>query len=294
MKTFRFAVPTILYIACCGIALAQSPVVPISSDPDPITMTAIGCIRNGIQTLLPTGIAQFQIVDGNGYPTSIASGTGQQITTSVASEPVTAGTFAPVQIPNPANTSLSPYLLRLSIVDSIANKVTTYPKLQIMLNDVPVAGRFTQFNFCLANTSLGLANAPVVVVTGPPGPQGEQGATGPPGPAGSNGTVGTTAVGPANAIQTTDGAGNLTGSGNATVDPSGNASVKSLTLTGPGPALWTIPPSFFAAFPSCNSANEGARGSVKDSAVSTPQAIVVGSGTYHLPVYCDGTNWIVD
>jgi hypothetical protein len=157
------------------VTRAQSPVTPISSDPDPITMTGTSCVGNAVQQLLSTGTIQIQIVDGNGVPTPLATGTNLQVITSTFSEPVTSGSFTSILIPNPANTTLSPYYLHMSVLDKVTNKITNYPKLQVMLNDVPVSGRFTQFNFCKANTTQAFGAVPATYITGPTGPMGPSG-----------------------------------------------------------------------------------------------------------------------
>lgn len=177
----RLTVSAIVYSLFCIFGAvpvwAQSPVVPISTDPDPITMTAVSCLANGGRVLIPTGTFQLQIVDGNGKAAVLSTGDGLQVVTSTLSQPITSGTMSSIQIPNPAKTSLTPYFLHLSILDSSSNKVTNYPKIQVMLNDVPVSGRYTQFNFCKANTSLGLTAASYVNVgvVGPAGPTGPSG-----------------------------------------------------------------------------------------------------------------------
>ena len=185
----RLLVSAIAYIALCILprpVIGQSPVAPISSDPDPITMTGVGCVGNGILAPTSTGSLQLQIVDGNGNPAVLSTGTGMQVTMSTATEAITNGGFASLTIPNPANTSLSPYYLHLSVLDKSTYKVTNYPKVQVMLNDVAVNGRYTQFNFCKANTTLSSGATPVTYVIGPQGVSGPTGATGPTGTLGSN------------------------------------------------------------------------------------------------------------
>jgi hypothetical protein len=49
-----------------------------------------------------------------------------------------------------------------------------------------------------------------------------------------------------------------------------------------------------ASLPTCNAAGEGYRMGVNNALAPTALATVVGGGTVHVPVYCDGTNWIVD
>jgi hypothetical protein len=48
-----------------------------------------------------------------------------------------------------------------------------------------------------------------------------------------------------------------------------------------------------SALPSCASANEGERRGVSDATATTFGSTVAGSGSNHVPVYCNGTNWII-
>jgi hypothetical protein len=48
-----------------------------------------------------------------------------------------------------------------------------------------------------------------------------------------------------------------------------------------------------AQLPSCSSTIKGARASVSDATASTFYSTVAGGGSLSVPVYCDGTNWLV-
>jgi hypothetical protein len=67
------------------------------------------------------------------------------------------------------------------------------------------------------------------------------------------------------------------------VVPSGNGSTPGIALT----------PDVFSSYPACPG-NEGREEAVKDSTTSTWGATVTGGGTFHIKMYCDGTNWTVE
>ncbi len=48
------------------------------------------------------------------------------------------------------------------------------------------------------------------------------------------------------------------------------------------------------ALPTCNGTSEGTRLGVSDALTPVSLSIVAGGGTVHVPVYCNGTNWIVN
>lgn len=87
------------------------------------------------------------------------------------------------------------------------------------------------------------------------------------------------------------------GCGGATLDGAGNASFTSIRTSGPGPARFVIPAtdyaSLVAALP-CASGLEGAHAGLTDSSVNTWGVTAAGSGSFHVPVYCNGTDWVVD
>jgi hypothetical protein len=61
-------------------------------------------------------------------------------------------------------------------------------------------------------------------------------------------------------------------------------------------SLWhgtEYPPVAFSNFPSCSSSYDGTIGTVTDSTTTEQGAVVAGSGTNHVSIYCNGTNWIV-
>lgn len=166
------AIACILVALVCAVPVKAQGVIPLSTDPDPITMTGVGCIKNLAGSPIANGSMLLNIVDGNGKNVPVNSQSGWQITNSTVPQVITSGSIASITIPNPANTSLSPYYLHVSILDKGTNTVTNYPKVQVMLNDVTVSGRYTQFNWCKVNTSLASGATPVVYVQGPPGPTG--------------------------------------------------------------------------------------------------------------------------
>jgi hypothetical protein len=117
------------------------------------------------------------------------------------------------------------------------------------------------------------------------------------GSGGGSGTV--TVVGSGNlvstAIMTGGGAQTAqTPSGTATLDASGNFSTPGGATFGAGsstPAGLTLFPGLVGALPVCNSGAEGQRRSVTDATATTFFSVVAGSGSNHVPVICDGTNW---
>jgi len=52
-------------------------------------------------------------------------------------------------------------------------------------------------------------------------------------------------------------------------------------------------PGAFSTLATCNSGLEGARAAVTDSTTATFGATISGSGSNHVPAYCNGTNWVV-
>ena len=50
----------------------------------------------------------------------------------------------------------------------------------------------------------------------------------------------------------------------------------------------------FSGLGTCNAGAEGTRRGVTDSTTATYGATIAGSGTNHVPAYCNGTNWVVD
>lgn len=48
-----------------------------------------------------------------------------------------------------------------------------------------------------------------------------------------------------------------------------------------------------ASLPTCNAGNEGARAGVNNATVSTFASVPIAGGAVHVPVYCNGTSWII-
>jgi len=87
-----------------------------------------------------------------------------------------------------------------------------------------------------------------------------------------------------------------TPSATATMDTSGNISTPGTIQTGVGssnPGYLQLNRTTVSALPACNSGAEGARMSVNDATATTFASIVVGGGSNHVPVYCNGTNWVI-
>ena len=83
---------------------------------------------------------------------------------------------------------------------------------------------------------------------------------------------------------------------------SGNAVLPALNVAGPitmsgtGPSVVQLAPGPFATLTAsytCNSTNDGMMASVNDSNTNTWGATVANGGSFHILVYCDGTNWTV-
>jgi hypothetical protein len=83
---------------------------------------------------------------------------------------------------------------------------------------------------------------------------------------------------------------------------SGNATLPALnvagpiTLSGSGPSAVQLAPGAFATLTAtytCNSTNEGMLASVNDSNTNTWGATVANGGSFHILVFCNGTNWTV-
>ncbi len=82
----------------------------------------------------------------------------------------------------------------------------------------------------------------------------------------------------------------------ATLDSSGNFSSPGTASFGVGtstPGSITLLPSLVSALPTCNAGAEGQRRSVTDATATTFMSIVAGSGGNHVPVICNGTNWVI-
>lgn len=73
-----------------------------------------------------------------------------------------------------------------------------------------------------------------------------------------------------------------------TMDSAGNASVAGYYKT----AVSTV--STLQTNSPCNSSSEGARSGVTDALSPSSLSTVTGGGAVHVPVYCNGTNWIVE
>jgi hypothetical protein len=52
--------------------------------------------------------------------------------------------------------------------------------------------------------------------------------------------------------------------------------------------------SIVASLPTCNSAAEGTHYGVTNALAPTSLSAVAGGGSVHVPVYCNGINWIVE
>ncbi len=73
-----------------------------------------------------------------------------------------------------------------------------------------------------------------------------------------------------------------------TIDSTGT-----ITLHGTGVALAGLPPTTVSGLPTCNSGTQGTRASVTDATATTFHSIVAGTGMNIVPVFCDGTNWLI-
>jgi hypothetical protein len=202
-STVRFAVSLIACIAFGGIAFAQSPQTPLTTDVDPMLLTATNCITSYGRVPVANGTFSLQIVDGAGNPALLTTGDNLATVTSAVSVPITAGSIPAISLPNPAKTSLTPYLLHISILDASTNKLTNYPKVQLWLNDTLIGGRYTTVNFCKLNLTLASTAVPATYLAGTPG------ATGATGPAGATGATGPTGGSLSYPGVTTDGSNGL-------------------------------------------------------------------------------------
>jgi hypothetical protein len=77
-----------------------------------------------------------------------------------------------------------------------------------------------------------------------------------------------------------------------------NKTTDSLTLAGKATALSVrATPVAVGSLATCNAGNEGARASVTDSNAASYTAgigaVVAAGAATHVPVYCDGTNWLM-
>jgi len=73
-----------------------------------------------------------------------------------------------------------------------------------------------------------------------------------------------------------------------TIDSSGK-----MTLNGTGVATLLLPPTTVSGLPTCNSGANGTHSSVTDANATTFLSTVAGGGSNNVPVYCNGTNWVI-
>ena len=82
----------------------------------------------------------------------------------------------------------------------------------------------------------------------------------------------------------------------ATMDTSGNISTPGTLSVGAGgssPGTMFLNKTTVSGLPTCNAGAEGTRASVTDATATTFLSIVAGTGGNHVPVYCNGTNWVI-
>lgn len=78
-----------------------------------------------------------------------------------------------------------------------------------------------------------------------------------------------------------------------TTEKGGTGTLRNIRI-GDGNVLTTLGPvTTVSSLPTCNSDVEGARRSVNDANSTTFNAIAAGSGSNHMGVYCNGTNWVI-
>jgi hypothetical protein len=54
-----------------------------------------------------------------------------------------------------------------------------------------------------------------------------------------------------------------------------------------------LSPTTVSGLPTCDSNAEGSRASVMNATATTFLSTVAGGGSNHVPVYCNGTNWVI-
>ncbi len=80
----------------------------------------------------------------------------------------------------------------------------------------------------------------------------------------------------------------------ATMDSSGNISTPgTITSTASGPGILTLAPTTVSGLPTCTSPLNGSRGSVTNATATTFLSVVVGGGGNNVPVFCNGSNWVI-
>ena len=80
------------------------------------------------------------------------------------------------------------------------------------------------------------------------------------------------------------------------IDAGGNFSTQGFIETGVGtsdPGDVLIPPGTVSQLPTCQANIEGTRRSVSDATATTFLSIVAGGGANHVPVFCNGNNWVI-
>ncbi len=82
----------------------------------------------------------------------------------------------------------------------------------------------------------------------------------------------------------------------ATMDASGNISTPGTLSTGAGggnPGTLFLGTTTVSGLPTCNSGAKGTHAGVTDATATTFLSIVAGSGGNIVPVFCNGTNWLI-
>jgi len=82
----------------------------------------------------------------------------------------------------------------------------------------------------------------------------------------------------------------------ATMDSSGNISTPGGLTTGTGgsnPGTLYLGATTVSGLPTCNSGAQGTHASVNDANATTFLSTVAGGGSNKVPVYCNGTNWVI-
>jgi hypothetical protein len=117
-----------------------------------MTVTASSCIGDGAGSLLANGVLTIVGTDQNNRPIPYRAGSSSQSTTVPITRGIAAGSLtASLQLADPAFTSPTNVRYHFTILDNVTKRVTDYPLIMLVANDVFVTSAFTQFNICKMN-----------------------------------------------------------------------------------------------------------------------------------------------
>lgn len=133
----------LLILACLTLSLNAQNYWPV---------TAVGCITDASGAVMTNGVLTAIATDGSDRFIPFRAGGAFQSVVAPVTRGIAAGSLtASLQLANPLLTSPLNILYRITIKDNTTSKITVYPLINVVPNDVFVSGAFTVFNLCTAN-----------------------------------------------------------------------------------------------------------------------------------------------